>query len=89
MKKWMPTRFNNEVANTEYFLPFCPDDNLSIYIKMKCNITLDNTIGNYTNKSEYDILKNMFEDKVDVNFNDSTKDMNLKEKVWRIKIKLA
>tara|TARA_X000000368_G_scaffold415175_1_gene406419 strand:- start:73 stop:891 length:819 start_codon:yes stop_codon:yes gene_type:complete len=89
MKKWMPTRFNNEVANTEYFLPFCPDDNLSIYIKMKCNIALDNTIGDYTNKSEYDILKNMFEDKVDVSFNDSTKDMNLKEKVWRIKIKLA
>ena len=89
MKKMMPTRFDNEVDNTEYQLPFCPDDKISIYIKMKCNINLDNNVGSYTNTSEYEILKNMFENRDDVEFNDTTNEMKLTEKVWRIKIKLA
>jgi len=89
MKKMMPTRFDDEVDNTEYQLPFCPDDKISIYIKMKCNVNLDNNVGSYTNTSEYDILKNMFENRDDVEFNDSTNEMKLTKKVWRIKIKLA
>ena len=88
MKKLMPERFDNELQNTEYPLPFCPDDKLSMYIKMNCNINLDTAAGSYTNISAYDILKNMFENRDDVIFIDETKKMKLTEKVWRIKIKL-
>ena len=88
MKKLMVDRFEDEVADTEYQLPFCPGDKISIFIRMKCNITLDNLVGSYTNTSEYEMLKNMFENRDDVNFNDVDSSMTLSEKVWRIKIKL-
>ena len=89
MKDLMSDRFVNEEENTEYPLPFCHDDKLIIYIKMSCNINLDNPNGNYENTSEYDILKGMFENKDDVIFVDETKKMKLSEKTWRIKINLT
>jgi len=87
MKNLMADRFENEIANTEYQLPFCPEDNISIYINMRCNIGLNDTSGTDTYK--YNLLKTMFENRADVEFNDTINEMKLIKKVWRIKIKLA
>jgi hypothetical protein len=89
MKDKMYYRFGNEVDNVEYPLPFCPGDFITLFIKMKCDINLDNNVGgSFSSESQYDILKSMFENKDDVEFNDSTKEMKLTEKIWRIRIKL-
>uniref|UniRef100_A0A6C0LZT9 Uncharacterized protein n=1 Tax=viral metagenome TaxID=1070528 RepID=A0A6C0LZT9_9ZZZZ len=90
MKNNMPSRFLNEEVDTEYNLPFCPGDYISLFIKMKCNIELDNTLGQkLSDNSQYDMLKSMFADNIHVEFDDNDKTMKLIEKVWRIKIKLA
>jgi hypothetical protein len=89
MKENMYYRFHNEEDNTEYPLPFCPGDYITLFIKMKCDIELDNNVGEtFTENSQYDILKSMFENKEGVHFNDDNKSMKLIEKVWRIKLKL-
>ena len=65
-------------------------DNISLFVRMKCNVNLDNTVGgNYSNDSQYTMLKTMFENRPHVEFNDITKEMKLTEKVWRIKVKLS
>jgi hypothetical protein len=90
LKDNIPERFVNELDDTEYPLPFCPKDNVSLFVRMKCNVNLDNTVGgNYSNDSQYTMLKTMFENRPHVEFNDITKEMKLTEKVWRIKVKLS
>ena len=90
MKRNMPDRFLDEQNDTEYNLPFCPGDFISLFIKMKCNIELENTLGQkMSENSQYDLLKSMFNDNDSVIFNDTEKSMKLVEKVWRIKIKLS
>ena len=90
MKRNMPNRFSNEENNTEYNLPFCPGDYISLFIKMNCNVELENTLGQKLSEiSQYDMLKSMFDDNINIVFNDTDKTMKLIEKVWRIKIQLA
>ena len=89
MKEIMSNRFENELDNVEYPLPFCPEDNITLFIKMKCDIELDNEVGNtHTTNKRYDILKSMFNNVDDVEFIDETQKMKLTEKVWRVRIKL-
>tara|TARA_B100001093_G_scaffold508464_2_gene570722 strand:+ start:7037 stop:7858 length:822 start_codon:yes stop_codon:yes gene_type:complete len=89
MKENMYYRFHNEDDNVEYPLPFCPGDYITLFIKMKCDIELDNNVGEtFTENSQYDILKSMFENKEGISFDDNNKTMKLIENIWRIKLKL-
>lgn len=88
LKSELSDRFINEVENTEYPLPLCPGDYISLFVKMKSNIQLDNTVG-YTNPDPYNLLKTMFQTNQHVEFDDNNSLMKLKERIWRIRIKLT
>ena len=84
-----PDRFLYEIEDTVYKFPFCPGDYISLFIKMNCTINLNEiTSDAATTTNVYQMLKNIFGSKTDVVFDDSSEQMKLVEKIWRIKIKL-
>ena len=84
-----PDRFLYEIEDTVYKFPFCPGDYVSLFIKMNCTINLNEiTADTATTTNVYQMLKNIFGTKNDVVFYDSSEQMKLVEKIWRIKIKL-
>ena len=82
-----PERFFNEEENIEYKFPFCKSDFITLFIKMSSDITLDER-SSLTNKSSYDILKTIFQNKPNITFNDTNSTLKINQKIWRIKIEL-
>ena len=83
-----PSRFLNEVEGEIYNFPFCKGDYITLFIKMSCDINLSQITGKGFNTNIYQILKKMFGDKDEIEFDDSLETMNIVEKNWRVKILL-
>jgi hypothetical protein len=97
-----PDRFFNEAEDTEYNFPFCEGDYISLYVRMNCEINLHEiggqscTFGNNdlsgvgqgasASVNIYQILKNIYGNKTETIFNDTTETMKIVEKTWRVKI---
>lgn len=80
-------RFNNITDDTEYNFPFQSGDYITLFIKMKSTINLEKR-ETKTQLSSYDLLKQIFENKNHITFNDNDKKLNINQTIWRIKIEL-
>lgn len=81
-------RFSNDQDDTEYNFPFQTGDFITLFIKMNCTINLDDITSAHHTKSAYDILKQMFGNKENVEFNDNDSMIKINQSIWRIKIEL-
>ena len=81
-----PERFNI-TDDTEYNFPFQSGDYITLFIKMKSTINLENR-NTVTEVSSYDLLKQIFQNKNHITFNDIEKKLNIDQTIWRVKIEL-
>jgi len=89
LKDKVSDRFIGEQTDVSYNMPWCPGDDISIYVRMNSNISLNSITSTNSSTNMFSILKSMFENNEHIDVNETAQTVKLKVKTWRIKIILA
>lgn len=81
-------RFIGEQVDVSYNMPWLPGDNISIYVNMNSDISLDSIASPNSNTDVFEILKTVFHNNNEIVINETNRTVKLKVKTWRIKFNL-